>query len=276
MVESSARYQEYPPHQRLQRWIAYYWSFHAPLATGPKPHPIPPEAGITVTLVPSYPHPGPVQSITSGPQREAIEVATTPGNTIFGVRFWPGTGPAFLQRPPSQLVDGMFETKALAAELDAALCSATDILETGAQPPLAQLAGRLNSALQPLLPAASALDTTVLQAVFRLMDPKTATSNADLADQAGLSPRQFRRRFKTAVGLSLREFRRVRRVRATLVDAVLATTAAWVELAAENGYADQAHLCREFQQVASRSPGDYQRAIDHIDHSLVDTASEGL
>ena len=273
MSRQSAIYEEYPPCAPLLSWVAYYWRYWAPPSGGRDTHPIPPEAGITVTVLPageSQEDPTQLPSITAGPQRTSVDVPASPGATLCGVRFWPGTGPAFLNIPPADLVDRMVPTPLVAPQLDQALSPIKAALANNASPTILDLAKILDEALVAMKLAVEALDPTMLTAIFRLINPSTAPSNHQLYEQARLSARQFRRRFKRVVGLSPREFRRLRRIRATLAQAALETTASWIDLAAEHGYADQAHLCREFQRSSGRSPKTYRNAIRHIEHTLVD------
>lgn len=274
MSPEHAIYQEHAPCSELQSWVAYYWRYWAPPAAKSTTHPIPPEAGITITVLPGNTERGlshGPSTITSGPQRTSVDVPSHPGLTVCGVRFWPGTAPAFLNVAPIELVDRMVPTSMVAPRIDEALVPVRSAMVADPSLEIQSLAVMLDRALIPLHPRPESLDLTVLNAVFRLMDPSGAPSNHLLHQQAELSPRQFRRRFKHAVGLSPREFRRLRRIRATLSQAVLRTTASWIDLAAQHGYADQAHLCRELQRSSGRSPNRYRQDVDHIEHTLIDS-----
>lgn len=92
-------------------------------------------------------------------------------------------------------------------------------------------------------------------ATRKLFEPQGGTSVEDMAVQANLSRRQLERQFNQTVGVSPKNLaRKVRfeRVRDHLWRHPDASLAA---LAAEHGYADQAHLTREFKQFAGRTPG---------------------
>ena len=77
---------------------------------------------------------------------------------------------------------------------------------------------------------------------------------ADLAAAVGLSPRQLQRRFSAAVGLSPKQFARVRRLRGALSHVVEGSPVSWAAVAADLGFADQAHLIREFGALAGLTP----------------------
>ena len=96
-------------------------------------------------------------------------------------------------------------------------------------------------------------DRLVLDAVHLLGRPG---ARADLvAVRLGLGERQLRRRCQAAVGYGPRMLARVLRFRRFLSRAEAAGTAADLAgLAAEAGYADQAHLTRESTRLAGLPP----------------------
>jgi AraC-like DNA-binding protein len=73
-----------------------------------------------------------------------------------------------------------------------------------------------------------------------------------IADQAGMSERQFRRRCLAESGLAPKHLARVLRFRRACR---LATQgASWLTIAAESGYFDQAHLIRDFREFTGATP----------------------
>jgi AraC-like DNA-binding protein len=81
----------------------------------------------------------------------------------------------------------------------------------------------------------------------------------DLASVAGLSRFELVRRFRTQVGVSPHAFQvnlRVERSRA-----LLATGLPLAQVAADCGFADQAHMTRTFRSVVGVPPGRYARAV---------------
>lgn len=75
----------------------------------------------------------------------------------------------------------------------------------------------------------------------------------DLCAAAGLSPRQLSRRFRTAVGLGPKAVSRIVRVQAVL-RSVARNPPAWIQVALDHGYADQAHLIRDFVEITGHTP----------------------
>jgi AraC-like DNA-binding protein len=92
----------------------------------------------------------------------------------------------------------------------------------------------------------------------------------DLASRAGLGPRQFERRFLKGVGLPPRALARVVRFQNLfrLVHARDGADGGWADLACAAGYYDQAHLLRDFRELAGSTPprflagqGEFSRAL---------------
>lgn len=78
-----------------------------------------------------------------------------------------------------------------------------------------------------------------------------------LARRAGLSSRQFTRRFEMQVGLTPKLFARTVRLNAVLDAKARSPTTAWTELAHLAGYADQAHFVRDCRALAGNAPRDF-------------------
>jgi AraC-like DNA-binding protein len=101
-------------------------------------------------------------------------------------------------------------------------------------------------------------DPAVARAARLLRDP--AARAEDVADEVGLSLRQLRRRCHAVVGYGPKTLQRVLRFRGFVsrVDAhpeVLDLAA----IAAEAGYADQAHLTRECGRLSGLTPAELAR-----------------
>ncbi|MGH6916056.1 MAG: helix-turn-helix domain-containing protein, partial [Geminicoccales bacterium] len=77
----------------------------------------------------------------------------------------------------------------------------------------------------------------------------------DLCRDAGVSERQLRRRFRAAVGYGPKTLDRILRLqRALALNAAPEARLGLAALAADAGYADQAHMSREFAELSGASP----------------------
>ena len=184
-----------------------------------------------------------VGAYVAGPDTGPNPARLPPRTVMVGVRFRPGAGGAALGLPLSELLDLRVD----AADLPVV--------------PGRRLPGSLApaEALRRLTGIAAGLvterppDRLVLEVARRLGRPG---ERADLlAAQLGISERQLRRRCQAAVGYGPRMMSRVLRFRRFLsrIDAAGAAVDL-AGLAAETGYADQAHMTRESARLAGLPP----------------------
>jgi AraC-like DNA-binding protein len=81
----------------------------------------------------------------------------------------------------------------------------------------------------------------------------------------GQSTRNVERRIKTWVGQPLRRLRRLNRVEQSFFEArarLQAGGSSWADIAANRGYADQAHLSRDMRLITGHSPSQLVRKVD--------------
>lgn len=120
-----------------------------------------------------------------------------------------------------------------------------------------------------LTPRWSPLSHATVPRVDRVRDWSEALALRAATSGAGRSVRQMERRIKQWAGLSLRELRRMGRAEASFLQARADPATAdlprsmpdWVGIAADTGYADQSHLCRESRRVTGLSPTELTKAV---------------
>jgi AraC-like DNA-binding protein len=206
--------------------------------------------------------------VVVGPRTSALVEVLEPGTTVVGVRLRPGAGPAVLGLPADELVDLVVAADELWGPEGAALGERLAEVPARAAGDVLQrhLAGRLADATEP--------DALVGELVRRLMPGRDAAVGA-LPAAVFVSERQLRRRCLAAVGLSPKALHRtlrfqgfLARVQHALAQGRPPAGDGLARLAAECGYADQAHLTRECRRLTGLAPSAFLGRIEHhcVDH----------
>lgn len=101
------------------------------------------------------------------------------------------------------------------------------------------------------------LHPAVAWAAEQMRRHPAAVRIAHLAEEAGLSERRFGEVFTCQVGVNPKGFARLCRFQAALGRIHATAQPDWCDLALRNGYADQAHLIREFRAFSGFTPAAY-------------------
>ncbi len=86
----------------------------------------------------------------------------------------------------------------------------------------------------------------------------------DLAASAGLSTRQFERRFVDAVGVHPKLCARIIRFQAALDSKARRNSRSWADVAHQFGYSDQSHMIRDFRQFTGSSPASALEQLEAV------------
>jgi AraC-like DNA-binding protein len=133
----------------------------------------------------------------------------------------------------------------------------------GEAPTLAARLDRFESILLARLPRVRGVHPAIAFALERFASTREV---APVAAASGYSQRRFLALFREAVGLSPKVYCRVGRLQDALARA--ARGERWADVALAAGYSDQAHLVREFREIAGVTPGEYlrasPRALNHV------------
>jgi AraC-like DNA-binding protein len=186
--------------------------------------------------------------VIAGPATGVQVAAATPGRQRCGIRFRTGSAGAALG------------------------IGADEVRDLG--PELADLWGRDARRLQHRVAAAPSIEAAAATLLRGVADRLPGPRDGDpliralvlhkgvrplyvRAREAGLSERQLRRRFERAVGYGPATLQRVRRFQAFLAAAQASPPGTpLARLAADAGYADQAHLAREARRLSGRTPSE--------------------
>ncbi|MGW0903222.1 helix-turn-helix domain-containing protein [Streptomyces sp. NPDC002853] len=99
----------------------------------------------------------------------------------------------------------------------------------------------------------------VAEAWRRLVAARGRVQVGSLAAELGWSRRYLTDRFRSEVGLTPKTFARVLRFEHAHELATVPTPLPWAEVASVSGYADQAHLVRDWREFTGRSPTVWRR-----------------
>ena len=205
-----------------------------------------------------------------GPQTGPTEQDLAPSTVIVGIRLRPGALSAAFGVPARELVDRT-------VRLDDVWPDAVALGEKLAEMASPQAAaGVFEAELRAAIRTRAMLDPLTAEAVRRLVAAPTTQVTA-VAATLDISQRHLRRRCEAAVGFPPKVLQRIFRFQRFLALARARDHGrpSLGILAAEAGYADQAHLTREFQRLAGRSPSvALHEATQHCDGNHDHSASD--
>jgi AraC-like DNA-binding protein len=192
-----------------------------------------------------------------GTMTRAVVDPIAASGVLASVRFKPGAAPAFLRVPAAGLTDRVVG----ADELGCSWLCAPPAPEGSALAVKAVL-GALQRSLLERSPAAS-LQREVREATRRLFGARAPTVDA-LARELGRSRQHLARQFREHVGVGPKEFARVARLQRAIAavqrgvvpgsGATGSAAPGLAGLALELGYFDQAHMSRDFNDLAGLTP----------------------
>lgn len=186
-----------------------------------------------------------------GPLTHSIHVPTRAGHGYLVVHFHPGAMPRLVDASPAELVNGAVEVKQLGG---------VSVEELGEQLRSAGSLEPMRQVLTPLLqrvpyPSTDSFD----RALRHLLARPEPFRPGELAEALHLSPRTLQRAFKERVGYSPRTYARVMRLQEALSTLRGHPTRSLSEVAHLLGYADHAHMTREFRELTGRTPSDFRQ-----------------
>jgi AraC-like DNA-binding protein len=187
--------------------------------------------------------------IVAGLDRSARPNPLKPGQTILGLRLRPGVAGAVLGMPASEVLD-----RPRTPLEDLLGSDATELEEMLGETERVEQAFDLLEGLVASRLEAEQLDSLVL-AASRLLGFDGSRVER-LAEALGISDRQLRRRFHRAVGYGPKTLDRVLRFRRFVarVSEMAARDGDLARMAAELGYADQAHMTRDCVALSGLTP----------------------
>ena len=164
---------------------------------------------------------------------------------VIGIRFRPHTAGQLLRAPMNEITDaGAISIADISLPLSRKLEALQEI-----RSPLAWV-----SVLDGIFTQAAANCDRMVAGAVRGFEHTVGLIGIDeMARQAGISARQFERRFLQAVGIPPKLFARMQRFQ-RVFRALDSDAPNWADTAVRCGYYDQAHLIRDFREFAGKPP----------------------
>lgn len=188
-------------------------------------------------------------AVLVGPHSEYFVIDTAEQQCVMGVHFRPGGGFPFLALPADEMHGQQVALSdlwgAFARELRERLLAVEsvrarfDLLE----------AALLRQVQRPL-----GFHPAVRYAIGKLAAQRQPTVG-ELVDETGLSARRFIEVFRAQVGMSPKQYSRVRRFQRIVQGLRMEAELDWCGVALDAGYCDQSHLIHEFRAISGISPG---------------------
>ena len=122
---------------------------------------------------------------------------------------------------------------------------------------------------------ASPRSDSVWTAAGEILRCKGHTQVSTLAHQAGVSLRQFERRFMQQVGVSPKLYARIARFEAALESKALSTAESWTDVAQQLGYFDQMHMIHDFKQFSGESPTPLLTKLETVYQAHIEQVRSG-
>ena len=206
----------------------------------------------------TLPHPN-VKLVFDGGKTAIFGVITKPfsytlrgAGVVFGVTFRPGAFYPFVHRPLSALTDETIGVRDVFPTYDERI--ECDVLAARDSVGMVHM---VEAFLRPVLPERDDRITEINAIIDRVARDRSITRVREVAEYCSMSERTLQHLFHTYVGVGLKWI--INRYR--LMEAVERLDAAprtdRAALAADLGYADQAHFIRDFSAHIGVSPGEY-------------------
>ena len=260
------RYHEIPPTTALAPWIDCFWSIRAGAAPLVVSRVLPDGCADIIIGVD-----GAHGAMVVGTMRSALMFPLVGPARLVGVRFQPGAALRMFDTPLHELTDRRIPLDLLWGTGAEEMADVLGLADTprGVARAERMLAGPLTRNVS----RAAGDEELAQRAVTLLRRARGSVGVREVAAALGVGERRLQRAFDRSVGLSPKVLGRVFRFRQAIrqLDGTTHGRAVgWAALATAAGYADQAHLIREFRALAGVTPAEYlreRRAVGFVQYA---------
>lgn len=237
----------YWPSPDLAPFVEHYWTvewnLRAPLVRETLPHPV-----VHIVLE------GEAATL-AGPTTKRFTTTLTGRGRVFGIKFHPGGFHPFSAKPVSAYADRTIALRGVFGEA-AGLLAHRALAHAEHEATIAVLEAFLRDR------HASTDATAVLMAAIarRMAEDRSITRIEQVAREFGVGLRTLQRQFRGYVGVSPKWVIQRYRLHEALARIDEGSACDWAALALDLGYADQAHLIRDFKKIVGCTPAEYAKA----------------
>lgn len=254
MTKMSPHYQEFAPPNAIAHLVDAFWCFSTPYTALPNAclrHRILPDGCMDLIFRCQRSTDGEIynpQLTIYGSTDRCNLFEIQPSTEFVGVRFNPGMAGLFLRVNPIDL----FQQEVKAQDCSQAFVNIFNRLcECGSTE---QVLSKLQASLLELRVDRDGISLPIREALRLISTSNGRIPVSHIAEVVGVSTRTLRRGVTKAVGLSPKVLARILRFRSAMTRMRSQETADLCCIALECGYADQAHMGREFQQFSGSTP----------------------
>jgi AraC-like DNA-binding protein len=243
---TALNYAEFAPAPDLAKYVQSIWFRHVSAAEAEQPARVVPDGCMDLICTDTG-------TVVAGPDKHAWTGPLASGVEIVGLRFRPGMAPPLLGVPAMELVD------ARTALEDVSASWAADLNQRIPSDASSRAIGNaLQASLRSRVQRAAEVDraTQYVAEVIQRAGDEHQPRVDELADAIGLSERQLLRRCQGAFGYGPKFLARIVRFQRFLTLATAPKRQHMAQLAADCGYADQAHLTREVKELSGLPPSE--------------------
>ncbi len=254
------KYQEYVPSKLISQAVDCLWLLETRLPQHPSFEKIPPDGCSEIIFQlegrNELQRAGRIEleprAFLVAQQHEPLQVRIGSRVRNLGIRFRPGGLFSVLGLPMNELVDEVLPLADVWRQFERRLMGRLD-----PKAPACELFRCTEDALRSYFLSPKKGRRLVNVAVTRIFRTSGSLSVSDLARMTGWSTRQLERRFRIEVGFGPKMLCRIARFQALVrrLAAPESQVRSWADLALGAGYADQAHLIREFRALSGTTPG---------------------
>jgi AraC-like DNA-binding protein len=249
-ASTAIRYHEFAPRNEIAHLVARFWIMTTGDEISPNTeHRVLPDGCVDLIVVAK--RNGATFMTVRGPQLAPLIIPIDSGDSYYGARLWPDAGALLVGKRAVELVDRMYPAMHFFGEAAQQLANhlRAEINHTA-------IPALWETWLESISETMSPIDPAVRLAIVAINAANGGLSTAEIGSIVALSPRQLQRRFKSATGLTVKSYARIRRMRQSIGHLLRGDVDLWSAVAARLRFSDQSHLVSEFNRLAGLPPGD--------------------